>query len=93
MHARELVLFHDLRRTGARNLRRLGVGETTIMKIGGWETRSVFDRYNIVDESDLADAAERLNQKHRDGMVSKQIAPKQPQSTVSTPVANEGALN
>lgn len=87
------LLFHDLRRTGARNLRRLGVGETTIMRIGGWKTRSVFDRYNIVDESDLADAAEKLNQKHRERMVSKQIAPKQPQSTVMEPVAKESALN
>ena len=62
------LLFHDLRRTGARNLRRVGVGETTIMRIGGWKTRSVFDRYNIVDESDLVDAAEKLNQKHRERM-------------------------
>jgi hypothetical protein len=41
----------------------LGVHEKTIMKIGGWKTRSVFDRYNIVDESDLADAAARLDRK------------------------------
>jgi hypothetical protein len=41
----------------------LGVHEKTIMKIGGWKTRSVFDRYNIVDEKDLADAAAKLDQK------------------------------
>ena len=31
------LLVHDLRRTGARNLRRLSVHESTIMKIGGWK--------------------------------------------------------
>lgn len=57
------LLVHDLRRTGCRNLRRLGVHEKTIMQIGGWKTRSVFDRYNIVDEKDLADAAAKLDRK------------------------------
>ena len=57
------LLIHDLRRTGCRNLRRLGVHEKTIMKMGGWKTRSVFDRYNIVDEKDLAEAAAKLDQK------------------------------
>ena len=56
------LLIHDLRRTGCRNLRRLGVHEKTIMKIGDWKTRSVFDRYNIVDEKDLAEAAAKLDQ-------------------------------
>jgi integrase len=59
------LLFHDLRRTGARNLRRLGVSESTAMRIGGWKTASVFRRYDIVDEADLADAAQRLDEKAR----------------------------
>ncbi len=61
------LLFHDLRRTGARNLRRLGVSEGVIMRIGGWKTRNVFERYNIIDQADLADAARRLDEKREIG--------------------------
>jgi integrase len=54
------LLFHDLRRSAARNYRKAGVTEDVIMRIGGWKTRSVFSRYNVVDERDLAAAGERL---------------------------------
>jgi len=56
------LLFHDLRRTGARNLRRAGVAEGIIMKIGGWRTRSVFERYAIVSRTDMNDAILKLEE-------------------------------
>jgi hypothetical protein len=53
-------IFHDLRRSAARNARASGVAEGVIMKMGGWKTRSVFERYAIVAESDMDDAIERV---------------------------------
>lgn len=43
----EGLTLHDLTRSAARNLLLAGVPETIVMKLGGWITRSVFDRYAV----------------------------------------------
>jgi hypothetical protein len=42
---------------------RAGIPEVVSMKISGHKSRSVFDAYNIVSQSDVVDAASKLEKR------------------------------
>ena len=66
-------LFHDFRRTAARNLTRSGTQETVAMRITGHKTRSIFDRYNISSQDDIRAAIERQEKFLSEKSVTKSV--------------------
>jgi integrase len=53
------VRIHDCRCSGAINLLDAGVDESTVLKIGGWKTRAMLDRYNVQNEKRIRAAMQR----------------------------------
>lgn len=54
------LMFHDLRRSAVRRIRRKGVPTLTAMLITGHLTRMVFDEYDAANAEDVAEAAQIL---------------------------------
>jgi integrase len=50
------VRIHDCRCSAAINLLDAGVDEGTVLKIGGWKTRTMLDRYNVQNEKRIRSA-------------------------------------
>jgi hypothetical protein len=65
--------LHDCRCSDAVNLLRSGIDEGTVLKIGGWKTRAMLDRYNVMDEWRIAAGLK----KGGDFVAGEMIAPKE----------------
>lgn len=73
------LLFHDFRRSAARNMDRSGrVRPTVAMRITGHETDSMWKRYRIVDEDDIEQALTATQE-----YVSQQAADKKQRKIVA----------
>ena len=71
-------VFHDLRRTGVRNLRRAGVDRKVAMAISGHRTEAVFERYNIDTDDELREAVEKLTTYVEQLPTERRVVPIQP---------------
>jgi len=78
------LLFHDLRRSFARNADEAGISRAVVMQIAGWRSESMWRRYNIVNLDRTRTALEQL-QEFRERTVQAQQA--QPQAD-GLPVAS-----
>jgi integrase len=68
--------LHDCRCSGAVNLLRAGLDEGTVLKIGGWKTRAMLDRYNVLDEFRIAEGLRKGGEFVANEMVARKTATK-----------------
>jgi integrase len=57
------LLFHDLRRSAVRRMVRRGVKQLVARRISGHLIDAIFQRYDIISDQDLSEAAEKIGTK------------------------------
>jgi hypothetical protein len=62
-----------MRRSAAKRLRESGIHEKLIMDIGGWKTRSMFDRYTISDPEAMRRAMAVVTEQPKTTLPTAQI--------------------
>ena len=82
---------HDFRRTAVRNLERAGVPRSVAMKLVGHKTESIYRRYAIVAERDLADGVAKLATLRSDAKEGRKVLQFPSTETVGRQSAASGA--
>jgi hypothetical protein len=73
-------IFHDLRRTAVRNAISAGVDKHRAMAMTGHRSDKVFDRYDIILESEVVNVAELVEQAARLRKINAELAEKKSQT-------------
>jgi hypothetical protein len=69
------MIPHDFRRTAVRNLERAGVPRSVAMKLVGHKTESIYRRYAIVSQRDLAEGVAKLAALRQTAPAARSVRP------------------
>jgi integrase len=69
------MIPHDFRRTAVRNLERAGVPRSVAMKLVGHKTESIYRRYAIVSQRDLAEGVAKLAALRQGALGARTVVP------------------
>jgi site-specific recombinase XerC len=69
------LLPHDMRRSAVRNFRRAGLSEHEGMALSGHKTNDVYERYNIISESDLTESMAKVQSHLKKEAENRKVVP------------------